>query len=93
MTDVAKQAGVFESNKSWTACESGDLLYVGNHQVSSHLYRSNGTGTYQSRPLNGAWPLKTPSTRADRHGCAWADVDHNGLADMSTPPVATRATS
>ncbi|HSS68625.1 MAG TPA: VCBS repeat-containing protein [Nocardioidaceae bacterium] len=82
VTDVAKQAGVFESNKSWSACESGDLLYVGGHQLSSHLYQSNGAGLYESLPLNGAWPLKTPSARADRHGCAWADFDLNGLADM-----------
>jgi hypothetical protein len=58
------------------------MLYVGDHQLSSKLYAKRGDGTYQLLPNNGAWPLLTPSTRADRHGCSWADFDHNGLQDM-----------
>ncbi len=61
----------------------GGLLYVGNHQKSSRLYQSNLAGTYTRLPNNGAWPLATPSTVTDRHGCAWADFDHNGLMDMA----------
>ena len=85
ITDRAVAAGVFDSNKSWSACETADgLLYVGDHQHSSHVYqrRTDGSGTYQLLPNNGAWPLATPSTVADRHGCAWGDFDHNGLQDM-----------
>jgi hypothetical protein len=83
ISDRAQAAGVFDSNKSWSACETPTgLLYVGDHQKSSKLYQARGDGTYATLPNNGAWPLATPSTVADRHGCAWGDFDHNGLQDM-----------
>lgn len=86
VSDVAAGSGLFEFSKSWSAAEidadaDGDLdLWVGDHQKGGRLWSSNGDGTY-TRVAPDAWPAGTPQTATDRHDCAWADVDGNGLPD------------
>jgi hypothetical protein len=85
VTDRVSAAGLSTVMKpSWSACETpGGLLYVGFHQKSSALYQANGNGAYTTVPIGNAWPLATPSTVVDRHGCAWADFDGDGDLDMA----------
>ncbi|MFZ0324241.1 MAG: hypothetical protein WAN48_08945, partial [Actinomycetes bacterium] len=83
LIDRALAAGVYQINQTWSACETpGGMLYVGNHAKGSVLYSSNGAGLY-TRITTNAWPTVSPKVAPDRHDCAWADVDHNGLLDMA----------
>jgi hypothetical protein len=54
-------------------------LFVDNHyNISSCLYRNNGTGTFTNiRPTSGLRPA------GDRHGSAWVDFNNDGALDLS----------
>ena len=87
LVDRAGPAGIYESNKSWAATpidydHDGDQdVWIGFHQRSGKLWSNNGDGTY-SRVAASAWPAKNADgSITDRHDCAWADVDQNGLPD------------
>ena len=56
-------------------------VWVGLHQWGGRLFRNNGNGTYTRVALN-AWPrINSQGGIVDRHDCAFADVDGNGLPD------------
>ena len=85
--DRAVPAGLLESNKTWAATpvdydQDGDQdVWIGFHQKSGKLWSNDGDGTY-TRVAASAWPAKNADgTITDRHDCAWADVDQNGLPD------------
>jgi hypothetical protein len=89
VTDHATEAGVYENTKSWAAHEydnegDGDLdIVISDHQKGASLYENDGTGHYirHANVFPGNPPL-SPSRVPDRHDCAPADVDLNGLADF-----------
>jgi hypothetical protein len=86
VTDNARTAGVYDGQvrPTWSACElPNGLLYVGYHQKSSRLYQPRGDGTYANVTPAGAWPLVAGSVAPDRHGCAWADFNLDGIQDMA----------
>jgi FG-GAP-like repeat len=56
-------------------------VWVGYHDQGGKLFRNNGSGTYTRVALT-AWPrVNSNGMIPDRHYCAWADVDRNGLVD------------
>jgi FG-GAP-like repeat len=56
-------------------------VWVGYHEDGAALFRNRGNGTY-TRVARRAWPTGNRRNRhVDRHDCAWADVDRNGLQD------------
>jgi hypothetical protein len=56
-------------------------IWIGHHGRPSKLWKNRGDGTYR-RVAKAAWPTFTRrSGKIDRHDCAWADVDRNGLLD------------
>jgi hypothetical protein len=81
--DVAAEAGLSSSRtKTWSAApadfdrDGDEDVLIGYHPVEK-LWRNEGDGTYE-RVARGAWPGRA----IDRHNCAWADVDRNGLPDV-----------
>ncbi len=93
LQDRAVLAGVnYPSTPSWDVCV-GDVNNDGNEDfhVSLHmknsgpLYQSNGDGTF-ARIATNISPRPTPgfakNSYVDRHACAMADVDQNGLLDV-----------
>ena len=89
VTDHATEAGVYENSKSWAAHEfdnegDGDLdIVINDHQKGTTFYENDGAGHYIKHagvfPGN---PPVSPSRVPDRHDCAPADVDLNGLTDF-----------
>jgi hypothetical protein len=87
LADRASQAGVYVSTQTWASTpvdynmDGREDVWVGFHQWGGRLFRNEGNGTYTRVALN-AWP-RTNSQGAvpDRHDCAFADVDRNGLPD------------
>lgn len=80
--DVAAEAGIAtDSTKTWSAApfdhdgDGDEDLLIGYHPIEK-LWQNQGDGTYV-RVAAEAWPEGT-----DRHSCAWADVDRNGLPDV-----------
>ena len=56
-------------------------VWVGYHGRGAKLWKNRGDGTY-TRVARTAWPAQTArGGTIDRHDCAWADVDRNGLVD------------
>lgn len=87
LVDGASPAGLQEVNKSWAARtvdydrDGDEDVWIGYHQWTGKLWRNNGNGTY-TRVAASAWPRQNSEGMIpDRHDCAWADVDLNGLAD------------
>lgn len=87
-------AGVnYPSTPSWDVCV-GDINNDGNEDfhVSLHmknsgpLYESNGDGSFTRIASSVISPRPTPgfakNSYVDRHACAMADVDQNGLVDV-----------
>jgi hypothetical protein len=80
-TDVAQQAGIYEVNLTFSAAPAdynGDGrtdLWIGYHNKGGKLFRNDG-GVF-TRVDATLWPA-----RVDRHDCAWADVNLDGLLDM-----------
>lgn len=94
--DRAAAAGLAPTlNNTWSAKpldydNDGDQdVWVGYHQAGvakgtsggGRLWSNNGDGTYTWVARN-AWPrLKANGKQPDRHDCAFADFDRNGLVD------------
>jgi hypothetical protein len=56
-------------------------VWVGHHDRGGRLWSNNGAGVYTRVALT-AWPrTNADGMIPDRHYCAWADVDRNGLVD------------
>jgi hypothetical protein len=76
------------SAKSWSAStvdfnhDAAQDVLIGYHLHGAKLYMNLGDGSYQ-RVASSAWRPRTGGGRVvDRHNCAWADVDRNGLSDV-----------
>jgi hypothetical protein len=97
LVDNAAAAGItFSSTPSWDVCVAdfdGDGkpdFHASLHMKDAGaLYRNNNNGTFTRTAYVPDKPLLTISPRpnelgglVDRHACAWADVDGNGLLDM-----------
>jgi hypothetical protein len=56
-------------------------VWIGYHDQGGKLWSNNGSGAY-TRVAAAAWPtVNADGQIPDRHYCAWADVDRNGLKD------------
>ena len=80
-------SGLASSLETWDATVvdydgDGDQdVWVGYHDQGGRLFRNAGTGVY-TRVAAAAWPrVNADGKIPDRHLCAWADVDRNGLVD------------
>ena len=89
LVNRAVAAGIdLGSTPSWAVCP-GDFDADGDEDfhASLHmknpgaLYRHNLDGNFTRVAYNIVSP-KIPNGGVDRHDCAWADVDHNGLSDL-----------
>ena len=76
----AEAAGIYEETRTWSANVADftsdghqDFLLVRHSQIA-RLYRNDGDGTFTE--VN-----KGTFVKNDRHDCAWADVDQDGLLD------------
>ena len=54
-------------------------VWIGYHDQGGKLWRNNGRASTAWRPCLA--PGQPPRAMPDRHYCAWADVDRNGLLD------------
>lgn len=88
LVDGAQAAGLFWNERTWSASEVDynndgyDDIWVGFHQrVDSKLMRNNKNGTFTYVAPNFTKRVNAQGGVLDRHDCAWADVDHNGLQD------------
>ena len=86
LVDRAAAAGLARTERSWSTDAvdfnndgRDDVLNVFHQWTDAQLYRNNGNGTFTSAfvfpRVNGQGGI------LDRHDCAWADVDGNGLVD------------
>lgn len=94
LVNRAVAAGInYPATPSWDVCEADwngdgkeDLHAVLHFGLSGALYSQNSGGGFSALPANLVSPKLTPGygTKAwvDRHSCAWADVDGNGLLDL-----------
>lgn len=80
-TDVAQQAGIAQITKTWQGSVTdvnGDGypdLYLGRHALyTGQLFLNDGAGHF-TETVVGTF------TKRDRHSCAWADVNVDGLMD------------
>ena len=92
LADVTSATGLAATQESWTANPidyNGDGLqdiWIGYHDNGGKLWQNNGNGT-MTWVARSAWPVRGAVSpdgvrrRIDRHGCAWADMDLNGLID------------
>jgi hypothetical protein len=78
--DASKDAGIFEISKTWGANVHDfdrdgwrDVL-ISRHDLDARLYRNHQEGGFDEVQAGTFGP-------ADRHGCAWADVNIDGLPD------------
>ncbi len=77
--DMAGPAGIAQTVESWSAVvadfnsDGWSDLFLGRHQGPASLYR-NGNGVFTE--------LSTGISRIDRHGCASADINGDGLPDL-----------
>jgi type II secretory pathway pseudopilin PulG len=85
--DTVAGSGLASSLETWDATVvdydgDGDQdVWVGYHDQGGRLFRNNGAGVY-TRVAAAAWPrVNAEGMIPDRHLCAWADVDRNGLVD------------
>lgn len=85
--DVIAGSGLAASTETWEAVpvdfdDDGDQdVWIGYHDQGGKLWRNNGFGAY-TQVITAAWPRKNSERKIpDRHDCAWADVDQNGLID------------
>lgn len=84
--DRAKPAGLGMKAPTWSAevfdydADGWDDVLIVRHRFqSARLYR-NVRGKFRLVHGTGFWARRGSGT--DRHDCAWADVDHNGLNDL-----------
>jgi FG-GAP-like repeat len=85
--NVVTASGLNATTETWEATpvdfdNDGDQdVWVGHHDQGGTLWRNAGARTY-TRAAASAWPkVNADGLIPDRHYCAWADVDHNGLPD------------
>jgi hypothetical protein len=85
--DTVAASGLASSLETWDATVvdydgDGDQdVWVGYHDQGGRLFRNNGAGVY-TRVAVTAWPrVNAEGMIPDRHLCAWADIDRNGLVD------------
>jgi hypothetical protein len=87
LSNRAQSAGLFLSTQTWASTavdydvDGDEDVWIGYHQWTGKLYRNNGDGTY-TQVAENAWPrVNSQNGIVDRHDCAFADVDGNGLPD------------
>ncbi|HLK95350.1 MAG TPA: VCBS repeat-containing protein [Nocardioidaceae bacterium] len=87
--DRAEHAGLALTRETWGAIvvdfnrDGAQDVLISRHGRGAKLWKNNGRGRYQRAAVE-AWPRCAASGKpVDRHGCAWADVDRNGLPDAS----------
>ncbi len=85
--DTAEAAGLFTVEESWESepvdydNDGDDDVWIGYHDQGGALLQNDGNGAY-TRVAEDAFPRVNAAGRIpDRHDCAWADVDANGLPD------------
>ena len=89
--DVSAEAGIFELTRSRGAVvldvdDDGHRdIFLGRHQSPARLYRSDGAGHFSEIAVE-------TFGRHDRHGCAAADVDVDGLPDIYCAVGANKGT-
>lgn len=86
LVDRAAAAGLARTERTWSTDAvdfnndgRDDVLNVFHQWTDARLYRNNGNGTFTS-----AFVIPRVNSQGgilDRHDCAWADVDGNGLVD------------
>lgn len=87
--DVSAEAGLAMTTRSWAVStvdydnDGDDDVHLALHaNAESKLMRNNGDGTF-TWVAQGTWSARnTEGKQIDRHACAWADVDGNGLKDV-----------
>lgn len=87
LVDGAGAAGLASTSLTWSASavdhdrDGRQDVWIGRHDQGGTLWRGDGLGHYR-RVARDAWPvLNAQGINIDRHECAWADVDGNGLPD------------
>ncbi len=88
LADRAGAAGLTLTERTWSGSAvdydndgDQDVLVVNHQHANGRLYSNNGNGTY-TWVARAAWPRTNAQGGVfDRHDCAWADVDGNGLQD------------
>jgi hypothetical protein len=85
--DRAAEAGLACTERTWAVTavdfdvDGDEDVWIGHHQWGGRLWSNDGDGTY-TRVAPTAWPRRNAEGKIpDRHDCAWADVDGNGLPD------------
>jgi hypothetical protein len=85
--DTVGTSGLAATTETWEATpvdydRDGDQdVWIGYHDQGGKLWRNDGRGSYV-RVAATAWPhINADGKIPDRHYCAWADVDRNGLPD------------
>jgi hypothetical protein len=88
LSDIAASAGLFWNERTWASStvdynnDGYQDIWVGFHQrVDSKLMRNNKDGTFTYVAPEFTKRVNSQGGILDRHDCAWADVDHNGLQD------------
>jgi hypothetical protein len=83
--DTVPGSGLAATIETWEATpvdfdrDGDEDVWIGYHDQGGKLWRNNGSGTYT---LAYTWPRRNAEGKVpDRHDCAWADVDRNGLPD------------
>jgi hypothetical protein len=83
--DTVSGSGVAATTETWEATpvdydrDGDEDVWIGYHDQGGKLWRNNGSGSYA---LAYTWPRRNADGKVpDRHDCAWADVDRNGLPD------------
>jgi hypothetical protein len=80
--DLAPNSGLNQITESWDVAVDDynvdgypDFIFSPQNGLARQLWRNNGNGTFSlATTLPGEFIN-------DQHGCAWADVDRNGLPD------------
>lgn len=91
LVNRAVEAGInYSSTPSWDVCTTDfngdgtdDFLANLHMKNAGALFANNNSGTFTKIPTNTVSPRPSPEGNlVDRHACAWADVDGNGLMDL-----------
>lgn len=83
--DTVPGSGLGATVETWEASpvdydrDGDEDVWIGYHDQGGKLWRNDGSGSYT---LAYTWPRRNSEGKVpDRHDCAWADVDRNGLPD------------
>ena len=87
LDNVVREAGIRTPDFTYSGegidvDKDGDEdIFISNHTRGARLWRNNGGGRF-TRIARYAWPDHNADDKLiDRHHCAWADVDRNGMLD------------